>query len=93
MEKFGVLASSLFAWLLASPQAGACVGCRTEGETLGDPQQIVQAGLAFSWSVLFMLAVVFTLIFGLVWFLVNTCRAADARHAVVQNTSDSSAGK
>jgi hypothetical protein len=60
--------------------AAACVGCRAPGDTLGNPEKTIQAGLAFSWSVLFMLLVVMSAISGLVWFMVRTCHAVDARH-------------
>jgi heme/copper-type cytochrome/quinol oxidase subunit 2 len=78
------LSVGLALFLVLAGEALACVGCRTTGETLGDPQKIIQAGIAFSWSVLFMLVVVFTAVSGLVVFLVRTCRAVDARHQMVR---------
>lgn len=56
----------------------ACVGCRTPGESLGDPAKTIQAGIAMSWSVLFLLATVFGVLTLLGFLLVRACRLADA---------------
>jgi hypothetical protein len=79
-----VLAGFFF---LGAGDALACVGCRTPGEGLGHQERTIQAGLAFSWSVLFLLAVVFAVLGSLVMLIVRTCRAVDARHAVVVRSS------
>lgn len=85
MSSMSIARSTLIGFLVTlgvfAVDAYSCVGCRTQGDTLGDPEKILQAGLAFSWSVLFMLVVVMGMISGLVWFLVRTCRAVDARHS------------
>jgi hypothetical protein len=66
--------------------AFACVGCRTPGEGMGNQERTLQAGLAFSWSVLFMLTVVFSVLSSLIVLVVRACRVADARHtATVQS--------
>lgn len=57
----------------------ACVGCRTPGDSLSDPTKTIQAGLAFSWSVLFMLGAVLTGVGLMVGFIVRACREAGAR--------------
>lgn len=57
--------------------AEACVGCRVPGDTLGDPTKNVQAGIAFSWSVLFLLTVIFFTVSGLAMYIVRACRRAD----------------
>jgi heme/copper-type cytochrome/quinol oxidase subunit 2 len=76
-----IAVAAFFSWCLLALNANACVGCRTQGDTLGNPEQIIQAGLAFSWSVLFMLVVVMSIVSWLVWFLIRTCRAVDSRHS------------
>lgn len=63
--------------------AQACVGCRTPGESLGDPQQTIQAGLAFSWSVLFLLAVVISVVAGLSVWITKTCREVEQKHQLI----------
>jgi hypothetical protein len=53
----------------------ACVGCREPGsETIAKESPTVLAGWAFSWSVLFMLLVVFLVIGGLSFYIWLTCR-------------------
>lgn len=76
----------LFALSLGTSEA--CVGCRTPGESLGDPQKTIQAGIAFSWSVLFLLAVVFAVLAGLTAWMAKTCREAQTRHQLVPVRSD-----
>jgi hypothetical protein len=66
----------MLGWILSISLVEACVGCRTPGESLGDPTKTVQAGLAFSWSVLFMLGAVATGVGLLVGVIVRGCRQA-----------------
>lgn len=54
----------------------ACVGCRQQ--TVETSTKTLMAGAAFSWSVLFMLAFVFSIVGALTWFFVVTCRRIDA---------------
>ena len=62
-------------WML--PQSlEACVGCRQQTEETS--AKTLLAGAAFSWSVLFMLAFVFTLLAGMMWLFVATCRRIEA---------------
>jgi len=66
----------------AMPGLLACVGCRTPGEGMGgDPQIMVQAGLGFSWSVLFLLVVVITLVSLFSVYIAKTCQAMDRKHS------------
>lgn len=67
---------AIFCWILSVGLVEACVGCRTPGESLSDPSKTVQAGLAFSWSVLFMLGAVATGVGLLVGVIVRACRQA-----------------
>lgn len=53
----------------------ACAGCREPGEDV--ESATVMAGLAFSWGVLFMLAVVFSLFGGLGTYVWRTIKALD----------------
>ncbi|MFZ4681424.1 MAG: hypothetical protein ACOYMS_02880 [Terrimicrobiaceae bacterium] len=60
-------------WSLAA--AHACVGCREPGAlTLAHESPTVLAGVAFSWSVVFMLAFVMLIVVGMSVFIWNTCR-------------------
>lgn len=56
----------------------ACTGCREPGEDV--ESSTVMAGMAFSWTVLFMLAVVFSMFGGLGTYMWRTIKAVDARH-------------
>lgn len=59
----------------------ACVGCREPGTlTLENENPTVLAGMAFSWSVLFMLAFVLLIVFGMSFYIWRTCRALDQKH-------------
>jgi len=62
----------------------ACPGCRTVGEEVERSEpQTVMAGFAFSWSVLFMLAVVFVVLSFLTLFITKTVKSVD-RHNGIQ---------
>ncbi len=63
-------------WLVGVGLAEACVGCRTPGESLSDPTKTIQAGLAFSWSVLFMLGAMFAAVGILIGTIIRACRQA-----------------
>jgi len=61
--------------LLQAPVAQACVGCREPGaDTVIRESQTVMAGLAFSWSVLFMLGFVLLMVGGMSFYIWQTCR-------------------
>lgn len=61
--------------ILLAHQASACVGCREPGaETVAKESPTVMAGIAFSWSVLFMLCFVLLLVAGMSLFIGQTCR-------------------
>lgn len=61
--------------LLQSLAAQACVGCREPGsDTVARESQTVMAGLAFSWSVLFMLGFVLLMVGGMSFYIWQTCR-------------------
>lgn len=57
----------------------ACAGCREPGEDV--ESATVMAGLALSWGVLFMLAVVFSLFGGLGAYVWRTIKALDGTRA------------
>lgn len=70
--------AALFAGM---PGAVACVGCRVAGEAVQKAEpQTVTAGLAFSWSVLFMLAVVGVLLCFMIGYIARTCAEIDRRN-------------
>jgi hypothetical protein len=63
------------AWFAAVPME-ACPGCRTQGELVAlEEPETVRAGMAMSWSVLFLLAV----LTGIGGFLTVYIRSAVAR--------------
>lgn len=67
---------------VAASQASACVGCREPGaETVASEQQTVMAGLAFSWSVLMMLGMVFLVVGGISGYIWRTCRRIERERA------------
>ena len=64
----------LAAILLLVDQASACVGCREPGaETVAKESPTVMAGIAFSWSVLFMLCFVVLVVVGMSVYIGRTC--------------------
>lgn len=70
-----------FLFLVASVPVQACVGCREPGTlTLEHETPTVLAGMAFSWSVLFMLGFVLAIVFGMSFFIWRTCRQLDQGH-------------
>lgn len=73
-------------FLLSAPSVYACVGCRTPGEKTED--LTVRAGIALSWSVLFMLATVGTVLGFLGWYMAKHCRQLNAEHARILDEHD-----
>lgn len=70
-----------FLFVVASAPVQACVGCREPGTlTLEHESSTVLAGMAFSWSVLFMLGFVMMIVFGMSFYIWRTCRQLDQRH-------------
>lgn len=59
----------------------ACVGCRQPGVGGPDEPQTVLAGVAFSWSVVTMLAFVALIVSFLAFYIVKTCRRVDRENA------------
>ncbi|MFI0347986.1 MAG: hypothetical protein ACH346_04330 [Chthoniobacterales bacterium] len=57
--------------------AKACEGCKMGAVNGLIEPQTMMAGVALSWSVLFMLAVVFALLTGFIWFAYKTCKKID----------------
>lgn len=58
----------------------ACEGCKmAAAKGISEPQTIM-AGMAFSWSVLFMLTVFFLLLGIFVWAMRSACLQANAAH-------------
>jgi hypothetical protein len=65
----------LTALLFAVADAAACVGCREPGQdTLAKESPTVMAGIAFSWSVLFMLVFALLIVGGMSFYIGKTCR-------------------
>lgn len=75
------LAASLIIFFLTRlPDAAACVGCRQPGAGGPDEPQTVTAGIALSWGVVGMLAIVGLIVAGLTYYIADTCRKLDRRH-------------
>jgi len=71
----------VFLSVLASASVQACVGCREPGTlTLEHEAPTVLAGMAFSWSVLFMLGFVMAIVLGMSLYIWRTCRQLDQRN-------------
>jgi hypothetical protein len=64
-------------FLAKLPAALACVGCRAPGTSGPAEPQTITAGIALSWGVVGMLAIVLLIITGLVYYIVDTCRRLD----------------
>jgi len=75
MKPFLALLTVFF--LTRLPEAFACVGCRAPGTSGPDEPQTITAGIALSWGVVGMLGVVFLIVTGLVYYIVDTCRKLD----------------
>ncbi|MFV0338988.1 MAG: hypothetical protein ACK5LK_12190 [Chthoniobacterales bacterium] len=74
-------------FLLATPSALACVGCCQPGQTMGDdPQIVIQAGMGFSWSVIFMLVFVFSMIGIFSTYMAKTCMRLDHQKSEKYNS-------
>lgn len=64
------------------PSALACVGCREPGsQTIDHESPTVMAGLAFSWSVLFMLFFALAVVGGLAAYIWQTCLRLERERA------------
>jgi hypothetical protein len=73
----------LAGFLSAAECVMACVGCREPGsDTIAKESPTVLAGVAFSWSVLFMLASVILIIGGLSFYICQTCRRLEQEAAL-----------
>ncbi len=78
---FPILVLSALVW--AADRGMACVGCREPGsETIAKESPTVLAGLAFSWSVLFMLCFVLLIVGGMSLYIWQTCRRLDREAAL-----------
>jgi len=74
------------AFLMAIPTAEACVGCRAPGAKT--EELTVTAGVALSWSVLFMLTVIGCVLAFLGWYIARYCEQLNREHARVLNDTD-----
>ena len=72
----------VFFFLTRLPDAAACVGCRQPGAGGPDEPQTVTAGIALSWGVVSMLAIVGLIIAGLTYYIADTCRKLDRTNKV-----------
>ncbi len=79
MKTFLALLAVFF--LTRLPAALACVGCRAPGTAGPDEPQTITAGIALSWGVVGMLGVVFLIVTGLVYYIVDTCRKLDRQNS------------
>ena len=72
--------TALFAvfFLVRLPETFACVGCRAPGTSGPDEPQTITAGIGLSWGVIGMLSIVFLIIAGLAYYIVDTCRRLDS---------------
>ncbi len=78
---FPILVLAALVW--AADRGMACVGCREPGsETIAKESPTVLAGLAFSWSVLFMLCFVLLIVGGMSLYIWQTCRRLDRKAAL-----------
>lgn len=73
----------LFSILFAPLQLKACEGCKMAASKGVSEPQTIMAGMAFSWSVLFMLTVFFLLLGIFAWAMRCACIQADAEHQSV----------
>ena len=72
----------VFFFLTRLPDAAACVGCRQPGAGGPDEPQTVTAGIALSWGVVGMLAIVGLIVAGLTYYIADTCRKLDRTNEV-----------
>ena len=77
-----ITALVVFFFLTRLPEAAACVGCRQPGAGGPDEPQTVTAGIALSWGVVGMLAIVGLIIAGLTYYIADTCRKLDRTNKV-----------
>jgi hypothetical protein len=77
-----VLALLIFCLVVRLPEAIACVGCREPGVGNTDEPQTVLAGVALSWGVLCMLAVVFAVVGTMVVYIARTCQRLDSENKI-----------
>ena len=83
MRKLTFPALVFAAFFCAAERVMACVGCREPGsETIANESPTVLAGLAFSWSVLFMLVLVFAIVGGMSLYIWQTCRRLEREAAL-----------
>lgn len=71
------LASLAFLVVWHTHSLFACVGCREPGVGGLEEPRTVAAGIALSWGVLSMLAIVGLLVGGMTLYIVKTCRRLD----------------
>lgn len=66
---------SLLVFFVAAGSSEACVGCREPGSlTLNHENPTVLAGIGFSWSVIFMLTFVLSVVAGMTLYIWRTCQ-------------------
>jgi hypothetical protein len=58
-------------------EAAGCVGCRQPGSSGPVEPQTITAGIALSWGVLGMLAIVLMIVGGMTFYIISTCRQLD----------------
>lgn len=80
------MARRLVSWLtlllLALPGwAQACVGCRQPGADT--EENTILAGIALSWSVLFMLCIMFIVVGTMAAFMARACQKVSRQHAEI----------
>lgn len=69
-------------WLSLIPSVFACEGCKEPSNVAG-ASGVDGISAGFSWSVIFMLGAVASVLGGLVWMMVRSCKQLDASHQAV----------
>ncbi|MFM8763479.1 MAG: hypothetical protein ACKOEZ_01395, partial [Spartobacteria bacterium] len=72
----------VFFFVTRLPHPPACVGCRQPGSGGPDEPQTVTAGIALSWGVVGMLAIVGLIVAGLTYYIADTCRKLDRSNKI-----------
>jgi len=83
MKMKPIAAPVVFFFLTRIPEAAACVGCRQPGAGGPDEPQTITAGIALSWGVVGMLAIVGLIVTGLAFYIADTCRKLDRSNKVL----------
>jgi hypothetical protein len=78
---FRFLSTVMALWLSLIPSVFACEGCKEPSSVTG-ASGVDGISAGFSWSVIFMLGAVASVLGGLVWMMVRSCKQLSAGHQV-----------